>query len=149
MVTPETERNLLNEVLFEHPDAVEFCIALGRLSQVVDDLIDCDEPITKMDVVHAFHTALVTIPMNPFYRENIDALAPLLTLTFADYIASVEMEGLSKHDQTLAFVLRDSLVSVVIGCMEILGGGRYAMENTLRVRQFFHDETLEDYLEDK
>ena len=147
MVTPETERTFLEDVLLGNRQAIEFCIACGQLSQIVDDIIDCDKPLIKSDVVAAFHAALVTIPLNPFYRENIEILAPVLTVIFSDYNASVELEQLSPHDKTLAYVLRDNFISLITICAVIVGGARYGIECTTRVRQFFHDETLETYLE--
>jgi hypothetical protein len=147
MVTSETERAFLEDVLLGNKAAIAFCIACGQLSQVVDDIIDCDVPLIKSDVVAAFHTALVSIPLNPFYREHIEVLAPVLTVIFSDYNASVELEQMSPHDKTLAYVLRDNFISLITICAVIVGGARYGIECTTRVRQFFHDETLETYLE--
>lgn len=140
------ERTFLNDVLLGNQDAVNFCISLGELTQTIDDVIDMDKPLTKGDVIHAFLSALVTIPLNPFYRDNLAVFGSILTTVFADYQASVEMETYSHHDKTLAFVLRDNLISVAIMCAVIVGGVRYGMEKATAIRQYFHDETLEDYI---
>lgn len=145
MVTPETEKALLEEVLFGDQYAVDAALVLGRVSQIMDDLIDKDRELTKEEIAAAFYQCLVTLPSNPFYVQNIGVIGPSLYTVFADYLASAEMEHYSDHDKNLAFVLRDSLAGVVTLFACILGGYEYGWSVSAKIRQFFHDETLEDY----
>lgn len=145
MVTPETEKAFLEEILLNNTDAINAALVLGRVSQTMDDLIDKDRELSNEDIATAFFDSLVILPANPFYVTNIDMIAPAIYTIFADYLASVKLEQYSEHDKNLAFVLRDSLAGVVTLFACIVGGREYGWSVSDKIRQFFHDETLEDY----
>ena len=75
----QLEHAFLYQVLRGHPEAVGFVTALGRISQVLDDLYDGDKPVTRPQLDETFWDLLVGLPANPFYRAHFAYLHPLVT----------------------------------------------------------------------
>ncbi len=140
------QREFLDEILCGDAEAVALCEMLGGISQVWDDLIDGDAEVSAAEINQAFFAAIVELPANPFYFRHFARLHPLIASAVFDWMASNELEKTGSHDRTLAFVLRDNLSAVVTQCASITGGYAWAQQNAARIRRYFHDETLQDYL---
>lgn len=146
MVTPDTEHNFLETVLLGDQDAIEIAVTLGEASQLMDDIIDGDKTLLPVAVASTFLRMLTLLPTNQLYIRHAVYLSPLLYTAVCDYLASTKMEKTSnEHAKNLAFVLRDNLVSVVIYLARCVGGDLYGMEVAQSIREFYHDETLEEY----
>ena len=144
-MTMPTEDELLNEMLFKDKAAIGFCKAIFRISQVLDDLIDKDKPLTDEEVIKSFWAALVWLPQNPFYLENMHTLVPMLQVFMQDWVDSTQLEKGDEADQNAAFILRDSISGLLIHVMHIVGGYEWAMDNSAAVRRYIYEDTLEDY----
>lgn len=140
-----TEPDFLAAVLKGNAAAVDLCLQLGVVSQAWDDLVDRDVPMPPAAVHAAFMAALIDIPSNPFFQEHAHTLLPVLRTAAYDYIASVQLEAGDAHDRTLAFVLRDSLVAIVVLCASLIGGHAWAIQCTAEIRRHFHNETLSEF----
>lgn len=141
------EEQFLDEVLLGRNDAILVCRLLGQISQTWDDLIDQDRHVPPKAINEAFTAAVIRLPALPFYREHFGELQPLLRQCFIDWMTANQLERTkSHHDRSMAFVLRDSLVSVVVHCAFLVGGHEHAIAVAPRIRRFFHDETLETYI---
>lgn len=125
--------------------AVAFIQDLAYVSQTLDDLVDGDRAVGPGEVVEAFRRALITLPANPFYRAHFAALHPLLNHFLHDWLDATALERGDAHEQSLAFVLRDSLIGIVLACAELAGGVAWRRAVSVPVRRFFHDESLEEY----
>ncbi|UDW84626.1 hypothetical protein K7G91_000913 [Pasteurella canis] len=146
MVTPETELEFLKDVLLDNDDAIDLALSLGRASQFIDDIIDKDKPMSNAEIGIGFLNILINLPRNRFYLDHLPELTPILYTAMADYIASTEMENSDNdHTKNLAFVLRDSLIAVVIYLAGVVGGDMYGLTAASKIRNFYHDETLEQY----
>jgi hypothetical protein len=140
------ESDFLNYALLGDQDAVAFVQMLGRISQTWDAIVDGDE-YTADDVHQAFMFALFSLHTNSFYLQYKETLAPLMRAAAHDWIDSTELERSGESAALpLAFVLRDSLVSLVVQCAYLIGGTRHAIEIGPEIRRYFHDESLADYL---
>lgn len=138
------------DVLKADQAAVDFIETVGGLSQVWDDVVDGDIPSEAIaDVVNRMmHITLFVLPNNPFYRYNFATLNPMMQLIVNDWHDANALERGTRHDRTVAFVLRDRLASLVVQCAAIVGGATWARTVGPRIRRFFFDETLDQYLED-
>lgn len=140
-----TETDFLKHVLLGRTDAVEFCTMLGELSQTWDDLIDGTfRELT--DVNSAFLIALFGIRENSFFQRHESELVPLMKAAIHDWLDANVLERGTPNDKVLAYVLRDSLTSLVVQVARIIGGTAYAREVGADIRRHFHDEPLADYL---
>lgn len=146
MVTPQNEVKFLDDVLLGHREAVDAAVLIGRLSQTFDDIIDKDvEPSNEL-LAMWFMGAVVELSKNDFYVRNIETIEPVLYTAMADYLASVKMEkGDDDHEKNLAFVLRNNLIAVVIHFARLVGGYKYGLDVSYKIRAFYHDEDLATY----
>lgn len=143
------EQSFLESIFPDQPYVIEFLNTLFKTTQVIDDLIDKDRPIDDDAIFRAFWSCLFEIPLNPFYRQNEIYLRPILATGFQDWWDSVKLERSGDHHgKTLAFVLRDSLTSVVIQCAYLVGGYDYMQAVSEGIRRHAHEDTLAEYLGD-
>lgn len=141
------ERAFLQHVLKDNAAAILFCEALFRVSQVLDDLIDGDKPVTGDAIYRAFWEAMIDIPSNTFYRAHEPTLRPLMAAALQDWRDSVTLErDGDRHGRSLAFVLRDQLTSLVVQCAGLIGGFAWMQQVSAEIRRHFHEEKLDDYL---
>lgn len=141
-----SELEKLNRWLLGNSEAEMLCRQLANVSQVWDDLID-EGTADHRRINGAFWQALITIPSNLFYRAYFDRLQPILAKAVLDWWTANEIEA-SEPDETqlaVAYVLRDTVSSVVVQCALILGGAEWATIVNREVRAAVHDESLSDY----
>ncbi|MDP4546480.1 hypothetical protein [Marinobacter sp. MDS2] len=149
MMPRPDEQQFLQQALQGCEPAIRFCQTLFRISQTLDDLIDKDKALTDSVIISAFWQALIELPANPFYRQHELYLRPLMAAALQDWRDSVALERSgSAHNQTLAFVLRDQLTSVVVQCAYLVGGEAWMESAGPQIRAHFHEDTLSDYLND-
>lgn len=141
------EPQFLHTVLQGHTDAIAMCCTLFKISQVLDDLIDQDKPVTQGQIIRSYWDALIELPSNPFYRRNELTIRPLMSAALQDWSDANRLErNHGGHGKHLAFVLRDQLTSIVIQCAGIIGGYDYMQSVSTAIRLHFHEESLEDYI---
>ena len=143
----ENEHEFVSKCLMGEPNAVAFCGSLFRVSQVIDDLVDQDKPVSKDAVKEAFWECLIEIPRNPFYQRHFNQLLPQIQVFFNDWLDSCDLEKKGDHEKNIAFVLRDSIGSIIAHCAYILGGYRWMREVSVMIREHIHEDTLEEYKE--
>jgi hypothetical protein len=141
----KNEKELLQWALKGNSPAVNYCLVIGELSQLLDDLIDGDKPVTRDNITHAFWIMLCELPANPFFVKNQQSLMAVLSGAFNAWLDSNVLEQGSEHDKSIAFVLRDSLVELVCHCSYLIGGFAWLRQVSPTIRRFILDETLTDY----
>lgn len=146
-ITDDEQTALLNHALLGNAAAINFCEAVFGISQVWDDLIDRDVVVDNETINMVFWDALITLPNNPFYRAHILTLTPLLQAAIVDWMDANTLEGHGIHQKQCAFVLRDSLVGIVIHCAFLVGGWEHMRAISVEVRSTLYDETQDEYLE--
>ena len=146
MLKDQTE--LLNKVLRGDPFAISFCSIIWGVSQVWDDLVDKDRELTANDINKTMWDLLVTLPNNPFYRDNFDILNPLVQSAIVDWLDSNDLVNGNTESKVVAYVLRDSISTIIIHCARIIGGFDWMREISIEVREALYDEPIENYLGD-
>lgn len=106
-----------------------------------DDLIDKD-PASDERVNNAFYLALVTLPRNPFYRENFALLNPLMESAVFDWWTANEYETEKKHLHT-AYMLKTGIHTIITMSARIIGGAEWAKQVNSDMRSL--GETWEQY----
>lgn len=143
----QNEAAFLRSVLCNNEAAATYCEMLFRISQTLDDLIDKDKPVTDAVLIRTFWEALIELPANPFYRQHEPYLRPLMASALQDWRDSACLERSDNHHyKTLAFVLRDQLTGMVSQCAYLVGGYEWMNKVSLSIRDHFHEDTLEAYL---
>lgn len=127
-------------------DAINFCTILFGASQVLDDLIDKDKEVTDDELIETFWSILIDLPMNSFYRQNVDTLVPMMQVFLQDWEDATKMEKTPGGDfQNIAYVLRDTVGAIVTHVAGMVGGRVWQKAVAVSVRNHIFEETLEDY----
>ena len=127
--------------------AVKLCLDLVFIAHVWDDLYDKDRERTGEDISNAFRIALVEIPENPFYIQNLSDLRPLMMNVILQWQDANVLEHGNDHDKHMAYMLRAGIVQVISYCAYLIGGVEYAKEVGPDIRRLY-EEGLQDFLKE-
>lgn len=99
--------------LFGTPEAYELAVTLIEVSNIWDDLID-REPVTGSAINAGFYACLISLPENPFYRQHMAQLQPLMKIAIVNFMCANRFENdRDAHGIELAHVLRYGIVNVI------------------------------------
>jgi hypothetical protein len=103
--------------------AAAMLIDIWRIAELWDDLIDRDKPVKDEDINAAFYTAIISLPRNEFYQRHFLQINPLMESAIIDWHAAnaLEKNG-SEVALRQAYVLRCSLVNLIVVAAKIIGG---------------------------
>lgn len=140
-----SEAGLL-ELMLGNQDAARFVIDIAQCSHAYDDLIDRDKDIPDATVHGLMWKLLVTMPVNPFFRQHQDTIRPVLITGILNWHAATQMEKTGCAEQLhVAHALRYAIGDVVLMCMAIVGGHQHAMDNAHRARLMAQADTFAHY----
>lgn len=143
------KRDHLSQVLNGHTPAVDFIEALFAVLHFWDDLIDQDRPLSEGEIHTAMWDALVTIPSNPFYRQFLPQLQPVLINAIANWRAAnlFERGDSSERHKQIAFVIRSDYANILIQCVYLVGGRDAVIAATPYIREYWTEEDFGAYLD--
>lgn len=144
------EHKIVEEAVQGDPEALAFLRAMARVLHFWDDLIDKDKPIADAEIHARMWDALIVLPLNNFYRDNIDVLSPILISAIANWriATAVERDEMSDPiDLKWAFVIRSTYVDLVVMCAHLIGGLEHAVACGPAIRRWAHAEGYGGYLD--
>jgi hypothetical protein len=145
----DNEEKFLQWALQGHTAAVMLCQRVFKVSQILDDLIDKDKPVSDEDIYKAFFNAMVSIPLNAFYQQHQVYLVPLFNQYLTDWYDATLMERQGdNHFRNVSFATRSNVGSIIGQCAFLIGGLDWQREVSVRVREHIHEDTLEQYKEE-
>ena len=110
-------------------DALNMYRALAFLAHTWDDLVDKDKSVSEIDINHAFLTALVYLPANPFYRAIQDAILPMWMVVVSSYEAANKFErDKDPHGLEIAHGLRYAAGNILAYAVHVCVGPDKARE---------------------
>ena len=124
-----------------HQAAIEFVLAVHEIVELWDDLIDKD-PASDDRVNAAFYLALITLPRNRFYQDNLGLLNPLIESAVFDWWTANKFEAERKQLHT-AFMLKTGIHTIITMSARIVGGVDWAKQVNDDMRSL--GETWEQY----
>lgn len=142
------DHTLFLEAFKGDEQATSLLMALSQMTQIYDDLIDRDKPVSSDDIHRMMRICLVDVPRNPFYVAWRAELQPMIEQMVIDWRTANELEGGTDAERLVAYVLRDTLCAVVVRAAHIIGGWQWALEVSTRVRRYVHDEPPGDYVKE-
>lgn len=135
------ETQFLAGCLKGNRDAMDFVQRLFDVFHFWDDLIDRDRKIHDDAINAQMYSALVELPMNPFYRQHQATFMPLIVTAIHNWRTATDFERGGDPDQRLvAFVLRSSYVDILVMAAHIVGGNEWAQGWVPRIRDIVHGE---------
>jgi hypothetical protein len=101
-------------------DALNMVRAFIFLSHTWDDLVDKDKQVSELDINHAFLTALVYLPANPFYRSIQEAILPMWMVVVSSYETANKFErDKDPHGIEIAHGLRYAVGNIIAYAMHV------------------------------
>jgi hypothetical protein len=127
-------------------DAWKMAVEMVRLAQIWDDLIDGDQPVPEAEIHRAFTTALVYLPMNPFYRQIQDLIQPMWVTTIANYKTANSFERKKdEHGLEIAHGLRFAAGNIIVYAVILCVGEEKAQEYIPELWKCMFNERFDDY----
>lgn len=143
------DREFLDQAFMGNQHAVELAMLLARISHAWDDLIDKDRPVGDDSINRTFYDLLIGLPSNPFYRQHVDTLLPLMMVGAMNYEIANSYEKTGDRERlALAHVLRYSVADVITAIALIVGGPDWVRRIGPELRQRCQKDTLKHYLEE-
>lgn len=132
----ETDEEYLLVVYKGDQAAVQLALAFVQIASVWDDLTDGDRELDVEQLHAAFWNALVSIPLNPFYRRHIDMLQPLIQNGIYGWHNANTMQRTPGRQREIAHVIRYGAGDVIVFMAALVGGYAWALEHgpNLRLR---------------
>jgi hypothetical protein len=127
------------------PEAAAWLLDVWQLIQTLDDVADGD-PVSRDGLNAAIWAALVTMPANPFYLTNAQALQSGLATLVLKWQASDDAERQSKADAR-SFMWRAGYYDLILLVVLLTKGHATAMGKAMTVMHLY-GETLHEYLKE-
>lgn len=129
-----------------NPDAVNMYEAIMDLAHIWDDLVDRDKPVNEATINHAFMTALVYLPANPFYRKIQDQILPMWVTVVSAFEAANKFErDKDPHGLEIAHMLRYAAGQIIAYSIHVCVGPEKAREYIPEMWKVIADERFEKY----
>lgn len=133
----------LSEFVKGDPDALAFILNVHSIVEVWDDLIDRDKPVDDQAINDVFHTALITLPRNPFYQRNFALLSPIFEAAIFDWHTANAFEARGGDALRSSYTLRCGVLMLTVMAAKITGGVEWAKEVGVKLRDM--GDTWADY----
>lgn len=145
----QTNIEVVTEAVLGDPVALAFLNAMARVLHFWDDLIDRDKPVSDAEINARMWDALIEIPLNAFYRENIGTLSPILVSAIANWRIATDVErsaDATHRDLAFAFIIRSTYVDLVTISAVLVAGMEHAVACGPAIRRWAHGEGFDGYL---
>src|SRR5688572_11406989 len=139
------EEEFLNQMLQGNQAAIAFVNCLFKIVQLLDDFCDNDNEMDADDAEELCWLTLCSLPSQPFYIQHFMELQPLIRLAVIDWFDANELEKGTEDAKKIAFVLRETINSIVIHVAGIVGGDDWMREISLQIRLHAFEDSFEDY----
>jgi SAM-dependent methyltransferase len=139
----------MREALQGNEDALAFCSQLHALLHIWDDLVDGDKAVGQAQLNEAFRSALVQLPLNPFFQAHAKTLVPVIDAGILAWeVSNVFERGLNRERWRKAHMLRVQIGAVFVMCAELVGGRPWALHVAPAMYDLIQGDTLSDYMDE-
>lgn len=144
------EAKIVEEAVQGDPEALAFLRAMAKVLHFWDDLIDGDKEVTPAEINNRMWLALIEIPLNAFYHQNIGTLQPILVMAIVNWRIATNIERdetSTQRDLGFAFIIRSTYVDLVTMAAVIVAGPEHAIACGPEIRRWAHGEGFPGYLD--
>lgn len=127
------------------PEASAWLLDVWQVIQTLDDVADGDA-VDRSSLDATVWAALVTLPANPFYIANFQALSAALATAVLKWQASDAVER-AGHADARSYMWRAGYYDLVLLVVLLTKGHATAMNNAVKVMHLY-GEQLDDYLKE-
>lgn len=118
-------------------DALNFLVTISNITEVWDDLIDGDKPVTAGQVNGAFFDALVNLSNNPFYVKYRERLTPIIIQSINSWLDANDLEKGGSNQRALAYTLRNMDIQLLQFIVYLVGGFEHMRSVSREIWDFF------------
>jgi hypothetical protein len=127
-------------------DALNMYRAFIFLAHTWDDLVDKDKDVSANDINHAFLTALVYLPANPFYRTIQDSIMPRWLVVVSSFETANKYEkDQDPHGIEIAHGLRYAAGNIIAYAIHVCVGPEQAKLHLPEMWKAVFHERFDDY----
>jgi hypothetical protein len=131
----------------EDSSAVEFVRILGMSTELFDDLVDQDKPVSEKQIFNLIFSLWVDLPFNSYWNAHKHFLMPVLFMSINAWLDANVLEKGERSDRAYAYVFRNLTLQILPMVVFTLHGKERMREVSLEMHRFFTEhETLDDYL---
>ena len=142
---------MVSHWLKDNREATDLINAYFSISQVWDDLIDGDQPVTKGQINLMMMQALVEIPTNPFFQRHFQELMPMVQHCLMTWLDANTLEQIGdERDLMVSYILRSVTTDLLIHVAGLVGGLAWRRQAALAIRKaIYHDnESFIEYFKE-
>lgn len=122
MTWRERRNSKLHEWFLGDREAVQLLLTLSDITELWDDLIDNDKPISREQINAAFMRALIDLPTNPFFAQHKTYLMPLIIQSINSWQDANVLEQGDDNQRAIAYTLRNMDIQIAQAIAFIVGG---------------------------
>ena len=123
-------------------NAVNCVVALSTASELWDDLIDKDRPVTEAEIHKGFISALILVNDNPFWQRFHVKLMPIVVVgTNAWLDANILQDAVLDRDRMMGFYIRNYAYEMTSMAAYCAGGWEWLRSISMEMRQFFQNNS--------
>lgn len=144
----DTDQSVLRD-WFKDGDAVALGEILADISQVWDDLIDRDVPVSNNAINTMMRYAMIDIPKNAFYQRHFASLHPVMEdRLYTWFDANLLEQTGGRRNLQVSYVLRSVITDILIHMAYLEGGFDHRQRMALLIRQrvFSDMEPMAEYI---
>lgn len=142
----KNQNELLRFAFNGDESAVELANILGGISQIWDDLIDGDNPVSKAEINEMMLDALVQLPRNRFYLQHKETMDVLIEQAIDTWHEANDLEARGEL-LLVAYTIRSAITPVVIRMAYLANAGRQrGREMAYLIRKAVYDEPFDAYV---
>ncbi len=141
------DREFMLHAFKGNQSAVDYVLAIARVADVWDNLIDKDVQVSDKDINEAFWLLAVEIPRNPFFQAFVNDLLPVTATGIMNWMTANRLEHRKEHIAIeIAHVIRYSIADVVMLAALLCGGREWAEEVGPELRLRSQRSDLNEYI---
>lgn len=157
-MSPETEQALIDYALPQAHDAQALYRLLADASQVLDDLLDGDKPVSAEQVIGVVIACSVDVLRNPVAQRYPHEIAALIETAIQGWLQASDIERAAREPQAIAdgsaermlqvsYITRSTTTGLLLQLARLLFGRAHERAVALQVQRvvYLDNELFERY----
>ena len=142
------ESEIINGLCAGNEDAAAFMAIVADISQVWDDLIDQDKPVTAEDINRIMWSALIDLNENAFFVRYASQLLPIMKQAIIHWRTSCVHEQVPDAKMLkVSYIKRSCVTDIAVFVALLCGGVEHSVRWGVEIEKaVFRDDSFNDYV---
>jgi len=129
-------------------DAVGLVLSVVKITDIWDNLIDKDKPVTDEEINQVFWMMLVEMPRNPAFRRYQLDITTVMSTGIINWHVANKLQTGDDHAKQIAHVIRYSISDIALYLASAIGGAEWAAEVGPELRLRSQKDKLENFMKE-